>query len=316
MSPHTAIQLRKVVVKLSKEGKSSREISALLTIGKTTVNNILNKFKTTGSVADRPRSGRPRKTTTRVDKLIRRKSVVDVRKTAGMIAQELRDENLANVSRITVSRRLRDVGLFGRVGVKKPLISTKNQRARLQFAENHRHWTVENWKKVFFSDESKFKLFGSDGKQYVRRPIDTRYNSKYQIPTVKHGGGGVMVWGGFSYEGVDSLVEIEGVMDRFVYKDILDKQMLPFVKDNMPDGWIFQHDRDPKHASKIVSQYLSAKKVRVLEWPAQSPDLNPIEHLWDELGRRVANKRHSNKRDLFKTLSEEWNKIPRDTIIY
>ncbi|XP_072762585.1 uncharacterized protein [Anoplolepis gracilipes] len=107
MSPHTTIQLRKVVVKLSREGKTSREISALLSIGKTTVNNIINKFKTTGSVADRPRSGRPRKTTARVDKLIRRKSVVDVRKTAGMIAQELRDENLADVSRITVSRRLR-----------------------------------------------------------------------------------------------------------------------------------------------------------------------------------------------------------------
>lgn len=113
-----------------------------------------------------------------------------------------------------------------------------------------------------------------------------------------------MVWGTFSYGGVGPLVEIEGVMDRFVYKDILDKQMLPYVKDNMPHGWIFQHD-DPKHASKIVSQYLSAKKVRVLEWPAQPPDLNPIEHLWDEPDRRVANKKHSNKRDLFKTLSEE-----------
>ncbi|XP_072766507.1 uncharacterized protein [Anoplolepis gracilipes] len=132
MSPHTTIQLRKVVVKLSREGKTSREISAkLLSIGKTTVNYIINKFKTTGSVADRPRSDRPRKTTARVDKLIRRKSVVDVRKTAGMIAQELRDENLADVSRITVSRRLRDIGLFGRIGVKKLLISKKNWRARL-----------------------------------------------------------------------------------------------------------------------------------------------------------------------------------------
>jgi len=55
------------------------------------------------------------------------------------------------------------------------------------------------------------------------------------------------------------LVEIEGVMDRFVYKDILDKQMLPYTKDNMPHGWIFQQDRDPKHASKIVSRYLPKK---------------------------------------------------------
>ncbi|CAL1671580.1 unnamed protein product [Lasius platythorax] len=113
MSPHTAIQLREVVVKLSRNGNTSQEISALLSIGKTTVNNIINKFKTTGNVADLPRRGRRRKTTARVYKLIRRKSVVDVGKTAGMIAQELRDENLADVSRITVSRRLRDIGLFG-----------------------------------------------------------------------------------------------------------------------------------------------------------------------------------------------------------
>ncbi|EFN76995.1 Transposable element Tcb1 transposase, partial [Harpegnathos saltator] len=154
--------------------------------------------------------------------------------------------------------------LFGRIGVKKPLISKKNQRARLQFAENHKDWTVQDWKKILFSDESKFKfkLFGSSGKQYVRRPVGVRYDCKYQIPTVKHDGGGVMVWRAFSYEGVGLLVEIEGVMDRFVYKDILNKQMLPYAKDNMPPEWIFQHDNDPKHASKIVSQYLSAKKVQ------------------------------------------------------
>lgn len=78
----------------------------------------------------------PEKTIVQVNRLIRKKSVVDIRKTAGLIVQELRNENLADVNHITVSRRLRDVGLFGRIGVKKPLI-TKNQRAQLQFAENH-----------------------------------------------------------------------------------------------------------------------------------------------------------------------------------
>lgn len=234
MPRHTSLQLRESVLRLFERGKKSREISSLLSIGKTTVNNIISKFKATGSVADRPRCGRPRKTSLRVDKLIKRKSVADVRKNARTIAQELRDENLADVSRSTVSRRLLAVRLYGRVGVKKPLIRKKNQMARLDFAKKYSYWNSDDWKKILFSDESKFQLFGTVGRQYVRRPAGTRYDSRYQIPTVKHGGGGVMVWGAFSAQGVGPLVEINEVMDRYIYKNILEDHMLPYAKKKCP----------------------------------------------------------------------------------
>lgn len=256
MPRRTTLQLRKAVLRLSKQGKKSREISCLLSIGKTTVNNIISKFKATQSLDNLPQSGRPRKTSLRVDKVIRRKSVIDVRKTAREIAQELHDENLADVSRSTVTRRLHKVGLFGRVGVKKPLIRKKNQMARMKFAEKYKHWTTNDWSKVLFSDESKFNLFGSDGRQYVRRPVGTRYDSRYQIPTVKHGGGGIMVWGAFSSHGVGPLVEIDGKMDRFAYENILREHMLPFARRTMPRKFIFQHDNDPKHTSKVVKDFL------------------------------------------------------------
>ena len=97
----------------------------------------MEKFTTTKSLFDLLRSGRSRKTTIRVDKIIKRKSTEDVKKTASEIAQELHDENLANVSRSTVSRRLHDAGLLGRVGVEKPLLSKKNQKARLTFAQKY-----------------------------------------------------------------------------------------------------------------------------------------------------------------------------------
>lgn len=186
------------VITFSKEGKSSHEIASLLSISKSTVNDIIVKYHCGYGLKDRPRSGRPRKTSKNVDRIIKRKSVADVKKTAAEIACELKDENIANVSHSTVIQRLHDVGLFGRIGIKKPLISKKNKKVRLQFAKNHLNWTVEDWKKVAFLDEFKFNLFGSDGRQHVRRPIGTRNDVRYQIPTVKHSGRSVMVWGIFS----------------------------------------------------------------------------------------------------------------------
>lgn len=310
MARHTQIQIRERVIKFSEEGKSSREIASLLSIGKSTVNDIIVKYRAGYGLKDRPRSGRPQKTSKKVDRIIKLKSTADVKKTAAEIARDIQDENLANVSRSTVTRRLHDVGLFGRIGIKKPLISKKNKKARLQFAKDHQNWTVEDRKKVAFSDESKFNLFGSDGRQHVRRPIGTRNDVRYQIPTVKHGGGSVMVWGVFSAQGVGPLVEINGNMNAAIYKDILERNLLAYAEETMPQDWIFQQDNDPKHTSKLLKQWFSASNVRVLSWPSQSPDLNPIEHLWEKLDRQVRKHTYSNKVTLFKSLKEEWGKIP------
>lgn len=90
-------------------------------------------------------------------------------------------------------------GLFGAKPSKKPWISKKNVRARLKFAQEHAHWSVADWGRVLWSDESKYNLFCSDGIRYVRRPIGSRNDPKYQVPTVKHGGGSVTVWGETSF---------------------------------------------------------------------------------------------------------------------
>lgn len=315
MSKRTSLDIRKVVIKLHNEGKVSREIAKILAIGKSTVNDIINKFKTTGTLEDKYCPGRPRKTTNRVDKVIKRKAVADVKKNAAIIARELREENLADISQSTVSRRLTEVGLFGRVGVKKPRIVKQNKKARLEFAKKYQSWTVEDWKKVLFSDETKINLFGNDGRRYVRRPKGTRNDSRYQTPTVKHGGGSIMLWGAFSWKGVGPIFKIEGTMNSAMYRDIILKEMLPYARQNMPRGWIFQQDNDPKHRSQLLQQVFSKKNIRVLEWPSQSPDLNPIEHLWQELKLRVGTEHCANKAALWGKVQEEWKNISQDRII-
>ena len=195
MARHTTVQLRERILILSKSGKTSRDIASVLGVGKSTVNDLLAKHRSGLSLKDKPRSGRPKKTSVQLDRIIKRKSTAAVKKTAIDFCRELSEENKADVSGRAVSRRLSQVGLLGHVGRKTAFISNRNQKVRLEFPLKHQNWTVDYSKKVGFSDESEFNLFGNDGRRYVKRPRGARNDSRYAIFTVKHGGGNVLVWG-------------------------------------------------------------------------------------------------------------------------
>lgn len=305
---------KKAVINALKQGLKQTEVARIFKVSRQLVsvwNKIYNKRKT---VENKPRSGRPKKTSYKIDRIIKKLSTSDVRMSAVMIKNELKEKYGIDIHVSTVKRRLKVSGLHGRRPVKKPLICKKNRKSRLEFAKRHILWSSLEWSKVLWSDESKFNLMSSDGIKYVRRPKNKKYDYRYQIPTVKHGGGSIMVWGCFSRSGVGPLVRIEGNMDRFEYAKILKTEMLPYAKRHMRARWYFQQDNDPKHRSKYISDLLNREKVKVLKWPSQSPDLNPIEHLWEELSRRVKVQNYSNKDTLYEALKNEWYNIPMNLL--
>ena len=305
---------REAIIKGRERGRTQAELSEQFGVSQSTISNTLKRHRVGGTLATAAKTGRPKVTSSLTDRNILRLSRDDPRLTAIDIAKEVATPGGPNPSPRTVRRRLNDAGLHARRPVKKPLISEKNRRARLAWAHAHLRYTRAQWRRILWSDESKYNLFGSDGQKWVRRPEGTRYHPKYQLPTVKHGGGNVMVWGCFWQGGLGPLVRINGIMDRHVYMDILTQHMRPYALREIGRGFVFQQDNDPKHSSKDVKAWFKRNNVKVIEWPSQSPDLNPIEHLWEELERRCASIKPKNAADKFEILRREWERIPQSVI--
>lgn len=298
---HCTEEKRNLIKNLRNEGKTYREIKKIMSCSDQMIANAL-RYTEKGETR-----GRKRKTTPIDDRRIVRFSKVDPSASSKKIQKDL---NLS-VSTVTIRRRLVENNLFARSPRKVPLLTKKQADARLKFAQDHLNWPKEKWRNVLWTDESKIVLFGGTGsRQYVRRPPNTEYLPQFTRKTVKHGGAKVMIWGSFSYNGVGPLYEVKGIMDQRVYVEILDNVMLPYAEWNMPLKWVYQQDNDPKHTSKLAKEWFRTNGVEVMPWPAQSPDLNPIEHLWGDVKKYVSEKKPSNAKALWRTVQDAWSTIP------
>ncbi len=158
-------------------------------------------------------------------------------------------------------------------------------------------------------------MFGSDGRTMIWWKANEELNPDCTVLTVKHHGGNVELWGCFSRQGVGNLVSIDGILTSERYKNILKENLCQSTRTiGLGSNFIVQHDNDAKHRTHVVTKWLDEKCVKCLGWPWQSPDLNPTEHLWTELDRRIRKHRlPENEQELRGMLREEWDLIDNDT---
>ena len=314
--PRLSREERLIALGMIQANRSYSEVARHFGCTRRTISNLVERNAETGSVDDRPRPGRERVTTPEQDRYINLLHLRNRFRSASRTARETPGRNNPRISSSTVRRRLRQRDLRCRRPVRGSILTPIRRRRRLLWTQQRVNWTQRRWNTVLFSDESRFCIDRPDGRERVWRRRGERYANCCIRERDRWGGPSVMVWAGISFHHRTPLVVLEGNLTARRYiSDVLEEHAIPFIEQH-PNHRIFQHDNARPHSANITSDYLRDQGVSVLPWPAFSPDLSPIEHLWDQLGRRVCERETPprTRQELINELRVECDRIQQRNI--
>jgi transposase len=300
---------RAAIVTLHGLGWLHKDIAHTLKCSENTVSLWVQRWRDEHSVRDAERSGRPRCTSPRTDAAI--EAFADEK--VSVVPKDIVRELELPLSARTVRRRLDEVGVHGRVQQEEHAFSDETLRSRIAFADGYSRWNEDDWARVVFSDETHFYL-GHHGREYVQRPVGAALEPKYTLHTERLKGK-VSLWGCICAGGLGHAELYVDALDARRYQSILALNLVSSAHQFWPSGqWWYQQDNWTVHTAGTSQAWFHNHGIDLIDWPAWSPDLNPIENLWSDLKRRVYAHHPQTMEELEHWIGKEWAATDLDFI--
>ena len=305
------------IVGMVQGGQTQSAVANHFNVHRSVISRAMTRYRQTGLMTERPRTGRPTVTTPREDRYLATLARRNRFSTARSLQNDLQRVAGNRVSTQTVRNRLHAEGLRSRRPAQRIPLPPHHRQQRLIWANQRRNWRVNRWRNVLFTDESRFCLDFNDGRARVWRNRNERYANCTIAEHDRYGGGSLMIWAGIQVgRRTDLIVIRRGTMTGERYRDeVVTPVIIPWAQQAGPN-FIFMDDNARPHRARVVTDVLQHNNITRMDWPARSPDLNPIEHAWDILGRRVygLHVRPQTLDHLEQALRREWQNIPQQTL--
>ena len=299
--------IRSSIISLKKRGYTLKEISDIYLLDISSVTRILKRFRINGDVNRQIGSGRPIKHN--IDLIIKQLLENDNQLTINQIRAILNNDHKIKYSRTQIYTKMKELGFVNKSPIIKPLLTDKHLNDREYWAI---FYSGYNWNTVIWSDETTISIQPNKySKIWIHKDSDIiKRKVKYPLK--------INIWGCMIKDHKLIIHIYDNTMNGKKYIDILKSSLLPLItkcKKKIKNKLIFQQDNAPAHTSIDALKFFSNNKIEVMFWPANSPDLNPIENVWNLLKNKIGKVYINTKEDLINIINKEIKQFDANIIV-